>query len=188
MEEKNEVSWTAMISGCVAAYNYKIAFDCFLEMQLEGVKPNRVTCIEVLPACAEVGFAKQGKEIHAYAFRHGFCSDMRFSSALVDLYGKHEDTLHLAKLIFELATTKDVVMWSSMITSFAQNADGAKESVSNRMERGSAEKMQQYKFNGCEAALSFSPNAYWLTHNSQQLYLFSLESKLHLHIISSLGN
>ncbi|KAK2974267.1 hypothetical protein RJ640_016753 [Escallonia rubra] len=129
MEEKNEVSWTAMISGCVAAYDYKIAFDCFLEMQLEGVKPNRVTCIEVLPACAEVGFAKQGKEIHAYAFRHGFYSDMRFSSALIDLYGKQENTVHFAKLIFELATTKDVVMWSSMITNFAQSLDGPKESV-----------------------------------------------------------
>ncbi|KAH0994242.1 hypothetical protein GBA52_005725 [Prunus armeniaca] len=34
MEVKNEVSWTALISGCIANHSYDIAMECFRAMQL----------------------------------------------------------------------------------------------------------------------------------------------------------
>lgn len=129
MEVKNEVSWTAMISGCVADHNYDMALDFFKAMQVEGIKPNRVTLIAILPACAKVDCSKHGKEINGYAFRHGYDSDIRFSSALMHMYSKGGESLHTAKLIFELSTNKDVVMWSSIIASCSQSGDSAEESI-----------------------------------------------------------
>ncbi|XP_048329673.2 pentatricopeptide repeat-containing protein At4g31070, mitochondrial [Ziziphus jujuba] len=124
MADKNEVSWTAMISGCTSNYCYKMAIDCLRSMQIERVRPNRVTLIAILPVCAELGSIKQGKEIHGYSFRHGFHWDHHLSASLMHMYCKCGGALRSAKFIFESSTVKDVVMWSSIIGSYAQQGDG----------------------------------------------------------------
>ncbi|KAG5104534.1 hypothetical protein JHK82_041504 [Glycine max] len=126
MEVKNVVSWTTMISGCIAHQDYDEAFACFRAMQAEGVCPNRVTSIALLSACAEPGFVKHGKEIHGYAFRHGFESCPSFSSALVNMYCQCGEPMHLAELIFEGSSFRDVVLWSSIIGSFSRRGDSFK--------------------------------------------------------------
>ncbi|TKY71524.1 Pentatricopeptide repeat-containing protein mitochondrial [Spatholobus suberectus] len=126
MQVKNEVSWTAMISGCIANQDYDEAFACFRAMQAEGVCPNRVTSIALLPACAEPGFVKHGKEIHGYAFRHGFESCPSFSSALINMCCQCGESMHLAELIFEGSSFRDVVLWSSIIGSYSRRGDSCK--------------------------------------------------------------
>ncbi|GMY35208.1 pentatricopeptide repeat-containing protein At4g31070, mitochondrial [Fagus crenata] len=116
MDVKNEVSWTAMISGCAANENYDMAIDCFREMQVSGIKPNRVTLLTVLPAFAELGYIEHGKEIHNH----------HISAALIHMYCKCHKTLHSADIIFEKSIVKDVVMWSSIIGSYAQSRNSAK--------------------------------------------------------------
>ncbi|KAF7152454.1 hypothetical protein RHSIM_Rhsim01G0103000 [Rhododendron simsii] len=96
MRERNEVSWTAMISGCVANQNYGIALDGFRAMQGEGIKPNRVTLVAMLPLCTGLGCIGHGKEIHGYAFRHGFDSDI-----FMDVGGVH-GCIVKASLVFDL--------------------------------------------------------------------------------------
>ncbi|RZC56827.1 hypothetical protein C5167_015676 [Papaver somniferum] len=125
MIERNEVSWTAMISGCVTNENFSKSLELFRTMQItECIEPNRVTLIEVLPACAHFSDVKQGKQIHGYAIRHGFDSESRFEAALLDMYCKcGAATLSHASLVFERSAQKDVVMWSSMIRCYSQNGD-----------------------------------------------------------------
>jgi pentatricopeptide repeat protein len=67
MEVKNEVSWTAMIFGCTANQDYDMAINCFQTMQVEGIKPSRVTLLTVLSAFAELGYLEHGREVHGYA-------------------------------------------------------------------------------------------------------------------------
>ncbi|PSS01574.1 Pentatricopeptide repeat-containing protein [Actinidia chinensis var. chinensis] len=129
MEVKNEVSWTAMISGCATCKNYGIALDCFRAMQVEGIKPNRVTLVAILPLCIELGCLRHGKEIHSFAFRHGFNYEIRMSSALIHMYGKCGGSLRTIQLIFERSTTKDVVIWSSIIATYSQSEDSAEEAI-----------------------------------------------------------
>lgn len=119
MEVKNEVSWTAVIAGCTADRRYSMAIDCFLAMQSEGLTPNRVTLLTLLPACAESSCCKRGKEIHGYVFRRGLFSDQHLSAALISMYCRVGKTLRPARLVFERSETKDVVVWSSMIGSYA---------------------------------------------------------------------
>lgn len=126
MTVKNEVSWTSMISGCAGSHNYDMAMDCLRAMQVEGVKPNRVTLMAILPVCAELGCIKHGKEIHGYAVRHGFHLEPHCSAALIHMYCKSEEALPIAKLIFERSTVRDVVFWSSIIGSYSRHGDEAK--------------------------------------------------------------
>ncbi|KAJ8532066.1 hypothetical protein K7X08_011989 [Anisodus acutangulus] len=108
MEVKNEVSWTTMISGCIGVELYDKAIELFRVMQVENVKPNRVTLTSILPACGQLGALKYGKEIHGYTFRHGFDSDSKFSSAIVHMYSECGEALQAIKNVFDRSTKKDV--------------------------------------------------------------------------------
>ncbi|XP_018631687.2 pentatricopeptide repeat-containing protein At4g31070, mitochondrial-like [Nicotiana tabacum] len=129
MEVRNEVSWTAMISGCIAEELYAKALELFRTMQVEDIKPNRVTLTSILPVCAELGAVKYGKEIHGYAFRHGFDSDSQFSSAIVHMYSQCGETLWGIKKIFNGSTKKDVVLWTAIITSYSRNKSRCREAI-----------------------------------------------------------
>ncbi|CAH8355666.1 unnamed protein product [Eruca vesicaria subsp. sativa] len=123
MEVKNEVSWTAMISGCVANRSYEMGVGLFLEMQRENLRPNRVTVMSVLPACVELGCGLgMVKEIHGFSFRSGFDSEDRLRAGLVTMYCRCGN-VRLARLVFEEAKVRDVVMWSSMIGGYAEDGD-----------------------------------------------------------------
>lgn len=126
MEVKNEVSWTAMIFGCTANQDYDMAIDCFRTMQVEGIKPNRVTLLTVLPAFAELGYLEHGKEVLGYAFRRGFDSDHHFSAAMIHMYCKCRETLRSAEIIFDKSIFRDVVMWSSIIGGYARSGNSVK--------------------------------------------------------------
>ncbi|KAL6575279.1 hypothetical protein OROMI_012564 [Orobanche minor] len=125
--DKNEVSWTAMICGCIDYHDYVRAFACIRSMQLEDVKANRVTLISVLPVCAELRSTTHGKEIHGYALRHGYDSDIRFTSSLLRMYCECEGALGTAKLIFDRSVKKEIVMWSSMIAGYSWSRNSARE-------------------------------------------------------------
>lgn len=133
--EKNEVSWTAMISGCIEFQDYGRAFDCIRAMQFGGVKPNRVTLVSVLPACAELRSTIHGKEIHGYGIRHSYDSEAQFSSALLHTYCECRGGLKIARLIFERLVNKGVVTWTSMIAGYSQSEANAREAIRlfNRM-------------------------------------------------------
>ncbi|KAJ8753183.1 hypothetical protein K2173_017766 [Erythroxylum novogranatense] len=123
MEIKNEVSWTAMVSGCAANLDDHAAFHCVRAMQTHGFEPNRVTLLSMLPASAR-GYVRYGKEIHGYAFRRGLHSDHHFSASLIDMYCKSRSGIALARHIFDASEVKDVVMWSSIIWTYARNGAG----------------------------------------------------------------
>ncbi|XP_058068625.1 pentatricopeptide repeat-containing protein At4g31070, mitochondrial [Magnolia sinica] len=122
MLERNVVSWTVLIAGCVVNGSYEMSLNAFCAMQVENVKPNRVTLITVLPSCAELGALKCGKEIHGYAFRHGFETEPHVDAALIDMYSK-SGASRKASFIFERAARRDVVVWSSIIGSYSRSGD-----------------------------------------------------------------
>ncbi|KAF8097529.1 hypothetical protein N665_0286s0038 [Sinapis alba] len=129
MEVKNEVSWTAMISGCVANRNYEMGIGLFLAMQRENLRPNRVTVMSILPACIELGSGlRLVKEIHGFSFRNGFDSDDRLTAALVTMFCRCGN-VRLARLLFEESKVRDVVMWSSMIGGYAEAGGDCSEAM-----------------------------------------------------------
>ncbi|CAA0397090.1 unnamed protein product [Arabidopsis thaliana] len=123
MEVKNEVSWTAMISGCVANQNYEMGVDLFRAMQRENLRPNRVTLLSVLPACVELNYGSSlVKEIHGFSFRHGCHADERLTAAFMTMYCRCGN-VSLSRVLFETSKVRDVVMWSSMISGYAETGD-----------------------------------------------------------------
>jgi len=69
---RDVVLWSAMIGGYAQSGYADEAMALFYQMQLAGVKPNAVTTVTALHACAQLEDLQQGKRIHDYVLCNGF--------------------------------------------------------------------------------------------------------------------
>ncbi|KAF6169972.1 hypothetical protein GIB67_034364 [Kingdonia uniflora] len=121
MGERDIVSWNSMI----AAFSYNGCFGdalvWFGKLRLSnGVKPNSVTVVSVLPVCAELEDGKTVRGIHGYVVKAGFGSQLNICNALVDVYGKC-GKIEAAKLAFNEMGQKNVVSWNAVMSGIARN-------------------------------------------------------------------
>ena len=123
MEERDVVTWTVMIGGLAEHGCGHEAYELFLQMKREGFKPNAITYISILNACASAGALEWVKEVHRHAHEAGFESDVRVGSALVHMYAKC-GSIADARLAFDKMQERDVVTWNVMIGGLAQHGCG----------------------------------------------------------------
>eukprot|EP01018_Ginkgo_biloba_P030668 Gb_30004 [translate_table: standard] len=119
MTKRDVVSWSAMISGHVQNGCVNEAFTLFHQMQLAGIKPNQITILSILPACGDLGFLHQGKNIHDYVIKSGFELDGSVRSALVTMYAKC-GSIVVARKLFDKSSKSDAVSWNAMIAGYVQ--------------------------------------------------------------------
>ncbi|KAL3598466.1 hypothetical protein D5086_006384 [Populus alba] len=93
--DKDVISWTSVINGLRINNRCFEALIFFRKMILKS-KPNSVTLISALSACARVGALMCGKEIHAHALKAGVGFDGFLPNAILDL-------IHRQVLLGELA-------------------------------------------------------------------------------------
>ncbi|XP_008777331.2 pentatricopeptide repeat-containing protein At1g15510, chloroplastic [Phoenix dactylifera] len=122
MPAKNVISWSSVISGFRINCQSFEALTFFRHMQAD-VKPNSVTLIAALSACAAVGALMCGKEIHAQTLRSGLDSEGYLPNALLDLYVKC-GRMEYAWMQFNRLEEKDVVSYNIMLTGYAMRGHG----------------------------------------------------------------
>jgi pentatricopeptide repeat protein len=89
-------------------------------MITEHVKPDEVTMIGVVSACAQLESLKLGREIHRYIEESGLNLKISLVNALMDMYVKCGD-LEAGKVLFDNMRKKTVVSWTTMIVGYAKN-------------------------------------------------------------------
>ncbi|KAL5814758.1 hypothetical protein ACOSQ4_025399 [Xanthoceras sorbifolium] len=117
--EKDVVSWNSMISGFVQGGCFDKALELFRGMEAENVKPNVVTMVGVLSACAKMKDLEFGRWVRSYIEQNGIKMDLTLSNAMLDMYvkcGSVED----AKILFDKMEEKDIVSWTTMIDGYAK--------------------------------------------------------------------
>ncbi|KAL7259264.1 hypothetical protein ACSBR1_005200 [Camellia fascicularis] len=122
MPKRDLVCWNTIIAGYSQNGLAKRALELVIRMQNEGHRPDQVTIVTVLPACADIGSLKIGKSIHGYVVRSGFESLVNVLTALVDVYSKC-GCVGAARMIFESMQYRTVVSWNSMMAGYTQNGD-----------------------------------------------------------------
>ncbi|KAK6927418.1 Pentatricopeptide repeat [Dillenia turbinata] len=121
MPEKTIVTWTTMISGYTRIECYSDALHVFQQMQeVDGVKPDVISIIAVLPACAKLGALEIGKWIHMYCDKKGFLEHRCVCNALIEMYAKCGE-INQAMDLFTQMSAKDVISWSTMIVGQANH-------------------------------------------------------------------
>ncbi|KAG5236584.1 pentatricopeptide repeat-containing protein [Salix suchowensis] len=122
MEEKDLVCWSAMISGYAESDKPQEALNLFIEMQVFGIKPDQVTILSVISACAHLGVLDRAQWIHMFVDKNGLGGTLPVNNALIDLYAKCGN-LGAARRVFEKMQSRNVISWTSMINAFAIHGD-----------------------------------------------------------------
>lgn len=120
MVGRDVVAWSAMIAGYAQNGRSSEALELFEEMKGQWIKPNDVTIVSVLSACAQLGSVEAGKSIGSFVESQCLDSDLRVASALLGMYSKCGN-IERARKVFEKMPQKDVVTWNSMIMGLAIN-------------------------------------------------------------------
>ncbi|KAG8372729.1 hypothetical protein BUALT_Bualt12G0096900 [Buddleja alternifolia] len=69
MCNQNLVSWSTMIGGCVRWGMSSEVVRLFRSMQIDGVRPDEITQVMVLSACADLGALELGRWVESYIKR-----------------------------------------------------------------------------------------------------------------------
>ncbi|GMH05101.1 hypothetical protein Nepgr_006941 [Nepenthes gracilis] len=120
--EKDLVCWSAMIAGYAESDWPQEALNLFNEMQALGVKPDQVTMLSVISACAHLGVLHQADWVNTYADTNGFRGALPVDNALLDMYAKC-GALAKARRVFDKMPRRNVISWTSMIHAFAVHGD-----------------------------------------------------------------
>ncbi|KAK4857564.1 hypothetical protein QYF36_002770 [Acer negundo] len=123
MGERDLVSWNAIITGYAQNGHLSKALFLFNERIMTLQRPNSVSVISLLQACASTGALHQGKWIHNFVIRNCLRPCILVDTALVDMYCKCGD-LHAAQKCFDGMSQRDLVSWSTIISGYGSHGKG----------------------------------------------------------------
>ncbi|XP_024536577.1 pentatricopeptide repeat-containing protein At4g33990-like [Selaginella moellendorffii] len=113
-------SSTLMIAAYGQNGDYRAALRLFWEMNLQGVRSDRVVFVEILSVCAKTGDLATGISIHLQILGSGILHcDVVLRTAIVTMYGKCGD-VEAAKAAFDDIEQPNNYSWNSLIAAYGQ--------------------------------------------------------------------
>ncbi|WOG94293.1 hypothetical protein DCAR_0313586 [Daucus carota subsp. sativus] len=137
IEERDAVTWNVIVMGFVQKGNFEEAWNLFGAMRRKGISPDDVMFSTVLHAAASIAAFDQGSLVHNQVIKTGFGHDLCTVRSLIKMYAKC-GSLTLANRVFVECESKNMVTWTTMISSFQQHgcAHQAIELFKNMLEEG----------------------------------------------------
>lgn len=123
LSTRDIVIWNSILSAFVQSGRVIDSLNLLQHMILTNVKPDTVTIVSVLPACAKLAALRQGKEIHQFIIRNGLSIGIFVWNALIDMYGRC-GAIEKSRKVFELMPRNDLVSWNIMISVFGMHGFG----------------------------------------------------------------
>ncbi|XP_016899723.2 pentatricopeptide repeat-containing protein At2g37310 [Cucumis melo] len=118
MPERDIVSWNAMLAGYSQGGSYEKCKELFRVMSSSlEVKPNALTAVSVLQACAQSNDLIFGMEVHRFVNESQIKMDVSLWNAVIGLYAKC-GSLDYARELFEEMPEKDGITYCSMISGY----------------------------------------------------------------------
>lgn len=115
---RDVVSWNAMIAGYSQAGYYENCLRLYKEMvNSSHLKPDALTVISVLQACAQVKDLVFGMEVHSYIMDAKIKMDLAVLNSIIGLYSKC-GSLDYARELFESMNEKDEITYGSIISGY----------------------------------------------------------------------
>ncbi|KAM0942604.1 putative tetratricopeptide-like helical domain superfamily, DYW domain-containing protein [Dioscorea sansibarensis] len=125
MPEKNWVTWSAAIAGCVQNDEHVEGLQMFVSMQREGLAVSQSAYASVLRSCAALVSAKVGRQIHGHALKNCFGSDVVVGTAILDMYAK-SGSLDDALRVFQALPNHTLQSWNAIFVGCVRNNQGLK--------------------------------------------------------------
>ncbi|KAF5180476.1 Pentatricopeptide repeat-containing protein [Thalictrum thalictroides] len=116
MEERDQVSWNAMIVGYAQNGYGSEALGLFTNMLRSGEKPDHITMIGVLSACSHAGMVEEGRRhFRSMTQEHGLVPTKDHYTCMVDLLGRAGCLQEAKKFIEGMPVEPDTVLWGSLL-------------------------------------------------------------------------
>lgn len=119
MPECDAISCNTMIAAYKQQGHGKEAYNLYHHMHLEGLRPDRVTFLGLLSACASDMLLAEGKNVYEHIITYGLDSDIPIANSTINMFGKCK-TLEDSWTVFDKMPVRNVVSWTAMVTTYAQ--------------------------------------------------------------------
>ncbi|QCE08970.1 structure-specific endonuclease subunit SLX1 [Vigna unguiculata] len=118
--ERDTVLWNSMLAAYAQNGHPDESLSLCREMAATSVRPTEATLVTVISSSADIARLPHGREIHGFGWRHGFQSNDKVKTALIDMYAKC-GSVKVASILFERLREKRVVSWNAIITGCAMH-------------------------------------------------------------------
>lgn len=122
MSTTDLTTWSLMVRIYAESCCPNEAIGVFREIQAQGMRPNTVTIMNLLPVCAQVASLHLVRQCHGYIIRGGI-GDIRLKGTLLDVYAKCGSLKH-AYSVFQSDAHRDLVMFTAMVAGYAVHGRG----------------------------------------------------------------
>ncbi|KAJ3688512.1 hypothetical protein LUZ61_017676 [Rhynchospora tenuis] len=123
MEDRDLITWNALISGCSHNDKHEETLSYFCKMREDNCDINRTTLSAILKSTAALEAIINTKVIHSLAMKLGFLTDPHVVNGLINSYGKC-NVLKDAAQNFDECLIDDVMAFTSMISTLSQGGQG----------------------------------------------------------------
>uniref|UniRef100_A0A0D9ZLT4 Uncharacterized protein n=1 Tax=Oryza glumipatula TaxID=40148 RepID=A0A0D9ZLT4_9ORYZ len=121
LHQRDTDSWSSMVVAyCKAGLDLK-CLELYREMQFrdkDEFEYDTNSLISIISSCSRLGRLRLGQSAHCYSIKHLAGENSSVANALISMYGRCGN-FDVARKIFGLVKTKDVVTWSALISSYS---------------------------------------------------------------------
>ncbi|CAM0911310.1 unnamed protein product [Alopecurus aequalis] len=137
MEQRDSVSWNAIIAALEQNGRYEDTVVHFNEMLRFGMEPDDFTYGSVLKACAALQSLEFGLMVHDKVIKSGLGSDAFVASTVVDMYCKCGMMTDAQKLHDRIGR-QELVSWNAIMSGFSLNkqSEDAQKFFSQMLDMG----------------------------------------------------
>ncbi|XP_022765552.1 pentatricopeptide repeat-containing protein At2g27610-like [Durio zibethinus] len=124
LTSKNLVSWNTMLAGYALHGFVREALEIYSRMQISSVKPNDVTFIGVLSACAHAGLLKEGLYYYNSMIRdHGIAPRLEHLASIVNLLARKGEIGRAYEFIRSFPMEPSKVVWRCLLSGCKTHKD-----------------------------------------------------------------
>ncbi|XP_043698611.1 pentatricopeptide repeat-containing protein At4g13650-like [Telopea speciosissima] len=123
LDQKDVVSWTSLLVAYLNNGLYVEAINVFRRMVVEKIPVDPFVVAGVVGVCSGLEKMVSGKEVHGFAIRKGFISDVAVGNSIITFYGRWGD-VKKAKIVFQGMEVRDAISWTALLSCFTQTGFG----------------------------------------------------------------
>ncbi|XP_024932517.2 pentatricopeptide repeat-containing protein At1g08070, chloroplastic-like [Ziziphus jujuba] len=124
MDQKTVVTWNTILSGYAVNGQAESAVELFDHMRKLGVRPDSVTFLSILHACAHAGFVEEGRKYFDLMRKHyKLTPKVEHYGCMVDVLGRAGLLKEARELIERMDVEPTVIMWGALLNACSIHGD-----------------------------------------------------------------
>ncbi|KAK0577541.1 hypothetical protein LWI29_034719 [Acer saccharum] len=112
---RNNACWNTMISGFAIHGQCKEALEFFRRMESSNERPDEITFLSVLSACAHGGYVDEGLQIFSEMEKYALAANIKHYGCLVDLLGRKGKLKEAYDLIKRMPFKPNDAVWGALL-------------------------------------------------------------------------